>query len=186
MKRICLFCAILCLIPLAIEAQPVQSSPSQLVFMGSGWTDDSFSAGMNGGLKFGALIPLDKGRGLWLRPTYSRWNLQRVEAEVGNGEDDSHSFGVTAIMDYYVGKKWSIYLTLIGAETYTDGPLQGTDLFTGLGTYRRLWTAGDNDDLIPAHLDFFGEVIFADGSGQFSGNYLQLNIGLKFGRPVQR
>lgn len=177
-KSLVLIIVLLCLLAwpiLSPVAEELKESPLQAVLMGSGWTDNNFSEGLSGGITAGIQTSLDADRGLWLRVLYSRYNFGPSEA----GE----SISISALMDWYLGKKWKFYLDF-GPEFNVAGPLSGTDYFTSVGASRRLWTSDDPNLITQAHLDGFLEISFNDGSEQTSGNYLQLNIGLKFGRPI--
>ncbi|MCK5641240.1 MAG: hypothetical protein KAJ19_10595 [Gammaproteobacteria bacterium] len=172
MKRVILLLAVLLALPFCLRAT---ESPTQLVLMGSGWSDNNFSQTMDFGFKTGIQTSLDADKGMWFRATYSRWNLKPQET--------THAMSVSTLMDWYVAPKWSFYLQF-GGEVYIDGALQGLDMFTGFGVSWRLWTAKEIAT-IPAHFNLFSEIVFADGSGQFSGDYVQLNLGLRFGRSVK-
>jgi hypothetical protein len=131
---------------------------------------------MDFGIKTGLQIRIDGSRGMWLRTVYSR---------IGLGPDGpSEAIAPSLLIDWYAGKKWKFYLDG-GAQHYVGGPLEDTDLFWGLGVSRRIWTAPLTYGYkIPFHLDGFAEVTFDDGSGQIYGNYMQINVGIKAGKPI--
>lgn len=187
MKKLIILLAVMLLLPFSIiiKAQELQQSGTQLFIMGSGFTDDQFKGSFDAGIKLGIQGRVDKTAGIWGRLTYKQFNLtDRGDTTLYPADDSgksSQSLGIEFIKDYFIGKKLTIYL-LGGGDFYVDGPLQGTDYFFGLGVARRLWTlGGDNYKILP-HLDAFFDIDFSDGSGQFRGNYVQLNIGLKFGK----
>ncbi|MCK5604023.1 hypothetical protein KAR91_19205 [Candidatus Pacearchaeota archaeon] len=187
---IVLIIALLLPVSMAIRAETLQESPIQLVLMGSAWNDDNLIRGFDAGFKFGVQTSFDAAKGLWLRATYAEWNLTDIDkATLSEEEPDpaanARSVGLTGLLDWAIGKKWKFYVPL-GAEIYFDGPLTGTDLFVGVGASRRVWTFDKTPGVsIPAHFDLFADLTFADGSGQFSGNYIQLNLGFKIGKPVK-
>ncbi len=174
-KLIFLALAVLLLLPIGPTAQELKESPLQAIVMGSGWTDDGFTTGLSGGIKAGFQMPMDTDRGLWLRTLYSRYNF--------HPEETGESISLAVLMDWYIGKSWKFYFD-VGPEFHLDGPLTGTDYFSSIGVMRRMWTSNSAKFSVPAHLDMFAEISFNDGSGQFAGDYLQLNIGFKFGRPT--
>lgn len=191
MKRLTIITlAVLLLLPLSMKAQQLEESSTQLVLMGSAWNDDNLVRGFDAGFKLGVQTSLDAGKGLWLRATYAEWNLTDVDRSLLSEEEpdpaaNARSMGLSVLMDWAIGKKWKFYVPL-GAEVYVDGPLTGTDLFAGVGASRRIWTFEKTAGVtIPAHFDGFVDLTFADGSGQFAGNYIQVNLGIKIGKPVK-
>lgn len=168
--------AVAVLLPFEVTVgQGLVESPVQGVLAFSGWSDDGISDGFNGGLNMGIQVPIATQRGMWLRTTYKQWNIKP--------QGTNKSFGVSVISTWYMGKRLNWYI-MPGADSHIDGPLTGTDFFFGTGVFRRLWTSNEDYYLTQAHLDAFAEIILDDGSGQFSGNYIQLNVGIKFGRPI--
>ncbi len=191
MKRLTMIIlAALLLLPLSINAQELQESSTQIVLMGSAWSDDGLVRDFDAGFKFGVQMPLDLDRGLWLRVSYAEWNITGVDKSLlpdpeADPSANARSFGITMLMDWAIGKKWKFYVP-VGGEMYFDGPLVDTDMFIGFGASRRILTFDKAGDMkIPAHIDGFVDITFADGSGQFSGNYIQLNLGIKIGKPVK-
>ena len=177
MKKFLTILLIALILPVSciLKAEELKQSPTQAVFMGSGWNDNSFSESMDFGLKAGLQTALDEDKGIWIRVLYSQWQLRPSQT--------TQAFTTSILTDWYVGKKWTYYMDF-GGESYVDGPLTGTDLFAGMGVTRRIWTDSRPGYDIPAHVDLFGEIKFADGSGQVTGSYVQLNVGVKFGRNV--
>lgn len=168
--------AIAVLLPFsATVGQGLPESPVQGILAFSAWSDDAVSDGFNGGVNMGVQVPIATQRGMWLRLTYKQWNIKPQGTNKG--------FGVSILSDWYMGKKLTFYV-MPGADSHIEGPLEGTDFFFGMGATRRLWTSNEAFYSTQAHLDVFAEVIMNDGSGQFSGNYIQLNVGIKFGRPI--
>lgn len=192
MRKVLIILTIALLLPIsmAVRGETLQESSTQIVLMGSAWNDDNLVRGFDAGVKIGVQTSLDAGKGLWLRATYAEWNITGIDkselsAEEPDPSANSRSIGISALMDWAVGKKWKFYVPL-GAEIYVDGPLTGTDLLVGLGASRRIWTFDKTPGVaIPAHFDVFTDLTFADGDGQFAGNYIQLNIGVKIGKPVK-
>lgn len=175
MKKVLLILLVALILPVLLQAQELKQSPTQAVFMGSAWNDNSFSAQTDFGLKAGLQTALDQGKGIWIRVLYAQWQLRPSQT--------TQAFTTSILTDWYIGKKWTFYIDF-GGESYVDGPLTGTDLFAGVGTTRRVWTDNRPGYDIPAHLDLFGEIKFADGSGQITGSYVQINMGIKFGRGI--
>ena len=180
-RKLLIVLAVLLVLPVTMKAQELRQSPMQFVAMFSGWTDNTFSSGVDAGFKAGFQTPLDHGRGLWVRTMYDKWRLHPVP----EGENStSQSISMTVLWDWYIGKKWDIYFEM-GPDFYLDGPLTGTDWGGGIGASRRFWTGNQENVTVQPHFDIFTEVSFKDGSGQFSGDYLQLNLGVKFGTAAK-
>ena len=159
----------------ATMGQGLAESPVQGILCFSGWSDDGISDGFSGGVNMGIQVPIATQRGMWLRTTYKQWNIKP--------QGTNKSFGISILSNWYMGKKWTFYV-MPGADSHVDGPLTGTDFFFGAGAHRRIWTSNEPYYSTQGHLDAFAEIILDDGSGQFSGNYIQLNVGIKFGRPI--
>lgn len=177
MKRyLILAVLVFALLPIQVSlAQGLVESPVQGILAFSGWSDDGISDGFNGGVIVGLQVPIASQRGMHLRVGYKQWNIRPQGTNKG--------FGVSVLSDWYLGKQLTFYV-MPGADTHIEGPLEGTDFFFGAGASRRLWTSNEDYYTTQAHLDVFAEIILDDGSGQFSGNYIQLNVGIKFGRPI--
>lgn len=192
MRKFLIVLTIALLLPISMvaQAQMLEESSTQLVLMGSAWNDNGLVRGFDAGFKFGVQTSLDAAKGLWLRATYAEWNLTDIDRATLSAEEPDpaanvRSIGLSGLLDWAVGKKWKIYVPL-GAEIYVDGPLTGTDLIVGVGASRRIWTFDKTEGIrIPAHFDIFADLSFADGSGQFAGNYIQLNLGIKIGKPMK-
>lgn len=150
----------------------LQESGTSLVLMGSTFTNDKFKS-VSGGIKFGGILPLLPDQGIYLRTVYSRFNF---------GKDSAMSnIETQALSDWYLGKKWKLYV-MLGGATYTGGENGGTDFIAGVGASRRIWTAAYEVGAISAGLDVYGEISFTDATGQNTGSFAQLNIGLKFNK----
>lgn len=178
MKKLLIILLVALVIPVTctLQAQEIKQSPTQLVLMASAWNDRQFSQPTELGMKLGVQTAIDGERGLWLRMLYAKWELQESQT--------TQSLSPSVMMDWYAGKRWTVYVD-VGSEIYVDGNLDGSDPFAGVGASRRLWTDTREGFKIPAHLDVFGEMRFADGSGQITGSYVQINIGVKFGRSIR-
>lgn len=149
----------------------------QGLIMGSAQSDAGLQEEINGGFKIGGQFLLDKDRGLWLRTIYSEWNMKPI--------DGIQSLQTCALIEWYLGKLWSFY-GMAGAESYLSGENTGSDLFVGFGASRRVWTAEfiGPASSIPAHADVFAEMSFTDADGEATGNFLQVNVGVAFGKSV--
>lgn len=179
MKTKLLIAGLLLLLIVPVSFAQKKSSPIQAVLIGSAQTDADMQEEINGGFKIGGQFLLDKDRGLWLRTIYSDWNMKPIEG--------IQSLQSAALIEWYVGKMWSLY-GMAGAESYLSGENTGTDLLLGFGMTRRVWTSkaegfGPLTD-IPAHIDMFGEISFTDADGQATGNFIQVNVGVAFGKAM--
>ena len=142
--------------------------------MGSFWVEDGLDKETWGaGMKVGIITPLDSDKGLSLRVGYSKIHFGPSEP--------IDVFEPSALMSWYVGKKWDIY-ALVGAEAYIKGGegMSGTDFIMGLGGSRIIWTDSDSKLPIPAQAKIFAEIILADADEQPTGSYAQVNIGFSF------
>ncbi len=175
MKKLVILAALLLLPVSATFGQGLTESPVQGILAFSGWSDDGVSDGFSGGVNMGIQVPIATQKGMWLRTTYKQWNIKP--------QGTNKSFGVSILSHWYLGKRMNFYV-MPGADSHVDGPLTGTDFFFGAGASRRIWTSEEAYYTTQAHVDVFAEVILDDGSGQFSGNYIQVNVGIKFGRPI--
>lgn len=148
-------------------------SKVSMVFMGSAVGFNSLSD-WEGGFAFGTQFPFPglKAKGIHTRLIYSQVNI---------GPDaPMRTIEPAALIDFYVGKKWHIWWTALGAEAYTDGPNKGMNLFTGIGIGRRVWTIGEKDNRVG--FDLFLETSFVGAPDQQTGDYADLNLGLKLSK----
>jgi len=138
------------------------------VAFGTVSTFDDFKHTDFGG-RLGFQIPFDSDRGMTLRMVYSHIDL---------GESKMTTIAPTMLWEWYLGKKWDIWWTL-GGEAYLDGPNEGFDYVTGFGVSRKIATI-NKDWPSPASLEGFGEITFTDASGEATGSYAKLNLGVVF------
>jgi hypothetical protein len=173
MKRLLVILAVLILLPIHGSWGQEDDSELSIVFMGSRAGIDNLSD-WNGGFSFGTQFPFPglEAKGIHTRLVYSQFNI--------NPDAPMRTIEPAALIDFYVGKKWHIWWTAIGAEAYTDGPNHGMKLFTGVGVGRRVWTIGENDNRVG--FDVFLETNFVNADGENTGNYADLSLGLKLSR----
>lgn len=164
MKRFLLILLVLTVLPLSISyAQGMIGCA-----FGTIQTNDGFKS-VDGGARVGFITPLDASRDMYIRIVGGSVNL---------GEGDITTIQAVLMMKWYLGKKWDLWWT-IGGDSYVGGDNKGTDLITGLGASRKLATL-NKEWSEPAVLRGFFEMSFTDASGQSTGRYGQINIGLAF------
>jgi len=176
--KVFLLLLMLAVVPISVSAQN-DVAPISGVVMGSGFVEDNLDGSTwGGGLKFGFQTSLDADRSLSLRTMYNRF-------EFGPAERSGEAFTIAVLSQWWLGKKWSLYI-MPGTENYVgDGDFSGTDWFGGIGFTRLIWTDGAEGWSIPAQAKVFAEVVFVDADAQPTGNYFQMNIGLLFSKPVK-
>ena len=145
----------------------VNSGTSAFV-MATGWSEQPFQS-FNGGIRAGITLPLDGQKGLFLRTAYQSLNFQG---------DQIQSLEVMPLLTWYVGNKWTFYLTG-GLTGYVGGENTGFDGTGGFGIARRVWTQPQGDFLIPACIDLFAELTFTDAGGQPTGGLAQISAGIQ-------
>lgn len=161
-----------------VLAQQTEQGPLVGVIMGSGWINDHLDGdSWGGGFKTGLQTQLDAERGLWLRTVYTRVPF--------GPSQEVQSVTISAISEWWMGKKWGIFANL-GAEAYVDGDLKGLDGFAGFGISRTVWTGEGDQYLFLPQARLFGEVVFVDADQEAVSNFIQLNIGLTFSKPVKK
>jgi hypothetical protein len=174
MKKIAIAIVVMSLMAAVVGAQttpPIKENAFQLYGMVSGWSVDKLS-NLNGGVKIGTILCLDKDKGLFVRGGYSSYNLKESPA--------IQSLDLMPTLTFYIGRKWSLWASG-GITGYIGGENSGIDATGGLGAGRRLWTEPNPVKASPAYLDLFGELLVTQARGQITGGYTQVNIGLKFG-----
>jgi hypothetical protein len=158
----------------SIVAQTPQIKENSLYgyCMASTWTTDKFSSA-NGGISLGTIISIDADRKLSLRTGYSSLNF---------GENnDVQLIEIMPLLSWYIGEKWTFYATG-GICGYVSGPDDGIDARGGFGASRRLWTDNKFVGKIPASFDIFGELILTQARDQITNGYMQVNLGIRFGK----
>lgn len=177
MKLLATITLAVCLLCGTASAQQVEEGPLVGVLMASGWIEDDFSGKTwGGGLKLGLQTKIDSDRGLWFRSVYTRVPFgpsKNVEA-----------LSTSILSEWYAGKNFSVYVDL-GLENYVEGDLTGTDGFAGFGLSKILWTGKGEDWIFPPIARLFGELVLTDADAQITGNFVQVNIGLTFSKPVK-
>jgi hypothetical protein len=154
----------------------LEESGQSLILMTSGFTDNKFKS-FGGGFKIGGQMTVNEAKDEWVRVIYAQFNV---------GADPIQALELSALQDYYVGSKWKLYLMLAGT-TYIGGDNNGTDFSAGFGLSRRVWTAKDASAThIPFGVDLYGEMIFTEGSGQPSGSFAQINLGIKLNKASKK
>lgn len=148
------------------------SSGTSAFIMVTGWSEQPFTS-FDGGIRAGLTLPLESDRGLFLRTAYQSLNL--------TGGDNIQSVEIMPLLNWYVGRKWEVYLTG-GLTGYVGGDNTGFDATGGFGVARRLWTQPQGTSIIPASVDIFGEISFTDAGGQPSGGMAQLSLGLRLNK----
>lgn len=131
-------------------------------------TFDNFKHTDAGG-RVGFVVPLDEGRGLYLRA---------VGTQVDLGDQTMSTFQPVVMLRWYVGKNWDIWWTA-GKDFYISGPDKGSDALTGFGLSRRIVTFKGAET--PAVMHGFVEISATDASGAATGSYAQINIGITLG-----
>ena len=140
-----------------------------LVFMGAGMVDDDFER-LTGGLAMGAIKSVDSDQNMFVRFTYSQFNLTPGEP--------IQSIKPALLWKFNLGHKWHFWLVPAGADVYLSGENNNVDMFVGAGAQRRIWTLDDGNGF-----NAFGEISFTDADPQQYGNFLQFNFGLIFDYP---
>ena len=173
MKRTFLILVVLVALPFTVSFGEEDDSKLSIVFMGSAAALNNVSD-WSGGFSIGTQFPfpgLEK-RGLHTRLIYSQFNI--------NPEAPMRTIEPSVLVDFYVGKKYRIWWTAIGAEAYTDGMNHGVGMYTGIGISRRILTIGESSNSVG--FDLFGETNFIGGDDEGTGNYIDLSLGLKLNK----
>lgn len=144
------------------------------VISGSALAADNFSS-WGGGIQIGTEFSLDADKWLSIRTLYTQWNV---------GSPGLEAIQATGLLNWYVGNRWAFY-ALMGADAWMDGEQSGTDLLIGFGMNRQVYRAGGDEWAVPFTVDVFGEMVFSDVDNP-TGNFVQLNFGTKFTRPVRK
>lgn len=131
---------------------------------GSVWTNDHFD-NVGGSLLIGAQTAVDLDRSLFARVTYHRVNYGAVPLQ---------SLDLQAIEYWYLGNKWSFYVTPGVAVGVAEGT--GNNLFFGAGCERLLFTAKTEGYTVPFSLLAYGDLSLADHASQ-------ITVGLRFTKP---
>lgn len=149
-------------------------NPLRGVVAGAAWSDDHFSQELDFGLKTGIIVPIDMGRGLWLRTLYSRWNY-RPDAPI-------QSIQIDVLIEFELSRSFKLY-GVGESDNYVGGDNRGTDFGGGIGAAYRFYTWGEADNWFPGSLDVFTELNYVDAGSQPTGTYLGAKIGLTISRP---
>lgn len=175
MKKLCVLLLVMaCSMSAVAQTTPptLQSSGTSAFAMVSGWSEKPFQK-FEGGIRAGLTLPLESERGLYLRTAYQSLNIV--------GGENIQTIEVTPLLSWYIGTKWEFYL-VGGLTGYVGGENSGIDATGGFGFARRVWTQQPGTSVIPASIDFFGEVSFTDAGGQPVGGRGQLNLGIRFNK----
>ena len=164
MKRLLLTLLVLTVLPISASYAEGLTGCA----FGTVQTNDGFES-INGGARFGFITPFDQGRDMYLRIVGGSVNL---------GESDISTIQAVMMMKWYIGKRWDVWWT-IGGDSYIGGDNRGTDMITGLGVSRKVATLNKGWSQ-PTVLRGFFEMSFTDASGQSTGKYGQINIGVAF------
>ncbi len=163
MKKL-LFILLIVLMFAPLHAQE-KSNSSFIVFV-TGQTDDQFSNYYLGG-KYGYQFLLDSKRDIWIRTIYSHVDV------VG---ENTEAIQIAGLINWYIGEKWNCWYTF-GGENYVDGDIKGTDLFTGFGLSRKIFTVDGRTTV-----NMFSEFSYTDTSEEDGHDIVQINIGFILNR----
>ncbi|MBD3403789.1 hypothetical protein GF420_12895 [candidate division GN15 bacterium] len=172
MKRALLIFCVLLLVPVMGYAQ--EENPFRGVIAGAAWTDDGFDEQIDFGMQTGFMTAVDRGKGLWLRTLYSRWNFQP--------DEPIQSLSVDAIIEFDVGSGFTVY-GVGESDNYVGGDNKGTDFGGGFGAAWRFHTFGEDSWLVPGNLALFVEVDYVDAGTQPTGSFIGAKLGLHISRP---
>ncbi len=162
MKKL-LFVLLIMLLFVPVYSQ--EQGNSSFIAFATGQTNDQFDNYYLGG-KYGYQFKIDSKRDIWIRTIYSQVDVVGKNIE---------TIQIGALIRLYTGKKWHIWYT-IGGDNYVDGEMSGTDLFTGAGLSRKIFTISESGTTI----NMFSEFSFTDAS--IDNNIYQVNIGFILNR----
>lgn len=168
MKKSMIWLSILCLLSVAMvapaSAQSTVPAGLSATIGGSVWSDDHFD-NVGGSFIIGGQAAVDIERGLFGRVAYHRKNY---------GVQPLHYIDLSAIEYWYLGNKWSFYVSPVFSVGITDEA--GNPLSIGGGVERLWFTAKNTEYRVP-----FCLLTYADLN--FSENQTQIMFGLRLTRP---
>lgn len=146
------------------EAQSTIPAGLSATIGGSIWSDDHFD-NIGGSFIIGGQASVDIERGLFGRIAYHRKNY---------GVQPLHYIDLSALEYWYLGNKWSFYVSPVFSVGISEDA--GNPLSLGGGVERLWFTAKNTDYRVP-----FSLLTYADLS--FSENQTQVMFGIRLTRP---
>lgn len=171
MKALLSIALVLLLVP-TIYGQA--DNPLRGVIAGAAWSDDHISEEMDFGVKVGTVVPIDMGKGLWLRTLYNRWNYKPT--------DPIQAIQISLLIEFDLSSKWTLY-GIGDSQNYVGGDNAGTDFGGGVGASFCLHRYGERDWLMPGEIALFVELNYIDGGSQPTGSFIGAQLGLAISRP---
>lgn len=131
---------------------------------GSIFTDDHFD-NVGGSFVIGGQASLDLDKSLFGRVAYHRKNY---------GYAPQHYIDLSAVEYWYLGKKWSFYVTPVFSVGVSEGA--GNPISIGGGVERVIFTSKDLTYRVPFAILAYSDISFAE-------NQTQVMLGIRLTKP---